>query len=128
MRLVRACYGRGTRRYYVVAGRLHGGLDTRENVGVLPRVFQSRRVRIGLLIFGIATFYGLMEALYDFIKFRLYISMAASPGTQIKALPISKFFYSEFLFAYLWAIASPAILWITRKFRLARPHVFRNLL
>lgn len=37
-------------------------------------------------------------------------------------------FKSEFTYAYLWALATPAILWWARRFRLERPHIPQHLL
>jgi two-component sensor histidine kinase len=37
-------------------------------------------------------------------------------------------FKSEFTYAYLWGLATPAILWWARRFRLERPHLVKHLL
>lgn len=51
-----------------------------------------------------------------------WYAFTATPWTWASCLK------SEFTYAYLWALATPAILWCARRFRLERPHVWGHLL
>jgi two-component system LytT family sensor kinase len=80
-------------------------------------MWQKRWVRVGL-IWGIWTFIGLLFASqWYFAAYR-----SERPVEWFMAL------YVQMTWCYLWALATPLILWLTRRFPVERQNWLRNLL
>jgi len=84
---------------------------------VRTRISRQTLYKVGIL-FGVWSAYGLLcswQAHY-------WYAFTQTPWTWAKCLG------SEMPYAYLWGIATPAILWCARRFRLERPDWPRHLL
>jgi two-component sensor histidine kinase len=84
---------------------------------VRPQITRQALYKIGLL-FAVWTAYGLLcswQAHY-------WYAFTPTPWTWAKCLR------SEMTYAWLWGIATPAVLWCARSFRLERPNWPRHLL
>jgi two-component sensor histidine kinase len=84
---------------------------------VRPSISRETLSRIGLL-FAVWTAYGLLCAW----QAHYWYAFTATPWTWAKCLRY------EMTYAYLWGIATPAILWCARRFRLDGPNWPRHLL
>lgn len=84
---------------------------------VPPKLSRQKLYRIGILL-GVWSAYGLLcswQAHY-------WYAFTPMPKTWVECLK------SEMTYAYLWGIATPAILWCARRFRLEGPEWPRHLL
>jgi len=81
------------------------------------RVSRSSGVKSAAFIIALWTLYGLHLSIHSYYQFRLW-------G---KPMPLWRAAYGEFSFAYLCAAFTPAIVYVGSRFRVARPHVWRNL-
>jgi two-component system LytT family sensor kinase len=81
-----------------------------------PRVF-SGRAKTAAAIVGLWSAYAINETIHSYYEFQIY-------G---KPLAWSRAAFGEFSFAYICAALTPLVLWLGNKFRVARPHLWRNL-
>lgn len=82
------------------------------------RVSVSGGLKLAGVIVGLWTLYALNQTIHSYYQFQLW-------G---KPIAFWRAAYGEFSFAYLCAAFTPAVLYVGSRFRVARPHVWRNLL
>jgi two-component system LytT family sensor kinase len=81
------------------------------------RVSVSGSVKSAAFIIALWTLYAVNQTIHSYYQFQLW-------G---KPIPFWRAVWGEFSFAYLCAAFTPAVLYIGSRFRVARPHVWRNL-
>ena len=81
------------------------------------RVSVSGGFKSAAFIFGLWTLYALDLTIHSYYQYRLW-------G---KPISFGRAAWGEFSFAYLCAAFTPAVLYVGSRFRVARPHVWRNL-
>ncbi len=77
----------------------------------------SGRVKAAGVILGLWSAYAINETVHSYFQFQILE----------KPMALARVAFGEFSFAYLCAAFTPAVLWIGARFRIARPHIGRNL-
>jgi two-component system LytT family sensor kinase len=78
---------------------------------------RNRLIKAGVL-FAIWTAYGLLSAWQT----HYWYAFTKTPMSWVASL------HFNLAYAYLWAVCTPLILWLGRRFRIERPHWTRNLI